>query len=95
MFPVKDHLTMPVKNQPINLIFCNVPLNSAVDDLPPLRSLENHVISQPPSLFIHVLDGISVIFAIQSAKCYGNSVRNRHSFRHFLPTGFPGCNITT
>ena len=39
MFPVKDHLTMPVKNQPINLIFCNVPLNSAVDDLPPLRSL--------------------------------------------------------
>ena len=94
MFPVKDHITMPVKNQPINLIFCNVPLNSAVDDLPTVRSLENRVISHPPSLFIHLLDRISVIFAIH-AKCYGNSIRNRHSFRHFLPTGFPGCNITT
>ena len=83
---------MPVKNQPINLIFCNVPLNSAVDDLPTLRSLCD--IPPPPSLFIHVLDRISVIFAIH-AKCYGNSIRNRHSFRHFLPTGFPGCNITT
>ena len=43
---------------------------------------------------LHVLDHIYVIFAVR-AKCYGNSVRNRHSFRHFLPTGFPGCNITT
>ena len=43
---------------------------------------------------LHVLDHISVIFAVR-AKCYGNSVRNRHSFRHFLLTGFPGCNITT
>ena len=69
MFPVKDHITMPVKNQPINLIFCNVPINSAVDDLPTLRSLENHVISQPPppSLYMYLIAFLSFLLYMQSA----------------------------
>ena len=68
MFPVKDHITMPVKNQPINLIFCNVPLNSAVDDLPTLRSLENRVISHPPpSLYMYLIAFLLFLLYMQSA----------------------------
>ena len=61
---------MPVKNQPINLIFCNVPLNSAVDDLPTLRSLENRVISHPPpppSLYMYLIAFLLFLLYMQSA----------------------------
>ena len=59
---------MPVKNQPINLISCNVPLNSAVDDLPTLRSLENRLISHPPpSLYMYLIAFLLFLLYMQSA----------------------------
>ena len=69
MFPVKDHITMPEKNQPINLSSCNVPLNSAVDDLPTLRSLENRLISHPPppSLYMYLIAFLLFLLYMQSA----------------------------